>query len=89
MYLDATVVTVGLSSEIMSILSRNIAGRENIVVIRAVLAPERGGHVNLFDPGRNEWGYTVVEEEEGRTHRCLNLWIPSPWKRYPPDSGTE
>jgi len=63
MYPDATVVTVEPSSENMSILSRNIAGRENIVAIKAALAQEQTGPINLFDPGRKEWGYTIVEDE--------------------------
>ena len=63
MYPDATVVTVEPSSSNMSVLSRNIAGRENIVAVRAALSLGRGGSVDLFDPGRKEWGYTVVEDE--------------------------
>ena len=63
MYPDAMVVTVEPSSENMSILGRNIAGRKNIVAINAALVPSRAGLVNLFDPGRKEWGYTIVEDE--------------------------
>ncbi len=63
MYPDATIVTVEPSSENMSILGRNIAGRKNIVAIQAALSNEQGGAVNLFDPGRKEWGYTIVEDE--------------------------
>ena len=61
MYPTATIVTIEPSSENMSILERNIIGRQHIFVINAALVHKCSGPVNLFDPGREECGYTIID----------------------------
>lgn len=60
MYPKATIVTVEPSTENFALLEYNIAPYPNIFAIKAAVAPESEGHMELYDRGTGAWGFTVV-----------------------------
>ncbi len=66
----ARIVTIEPSSENLAILRRNVAGHANIEVLHAALAA-RPGPVVLHDPGREQWGFSIVEAADGVAHAPL------------------
>ncbi|WP_209426854.1 FkbM family methyltransferase [Pararhodobacter sp. SW119] len=70
MYPKATIVTVEPSAENFALLERNIAPYPNIRAIRAAIAPESGGQIELRDRGTGAWGFSVVRTD-ARDSRVL------------------
>ncbi|MXY63076.1 MAG: FkbM family methyltransferase, partial [Synechococcus sp. SB0665_bin_28] len=70
-YPQAVIVTIEPHPENFSLLEKNISGKSNIIAIKAALVAsetkEDGNIVNIYDRGTGPWGFTVEENNEGKT----------------------
>jgi FkbM family methyltransferase len=64
-YPNCRIVCIEPSSENIELLRANIAAFPNVSVIKAALAATES-EVKLRDPGRQQWGFTILAEADAR-----------------------
>jgi FkbM family methyltransferase len=63
MFPMATIVCVEPSSHNLRMITLNTEAFQNIKILHAALHSEDGIKISLMDPGRREWGFSIVDEK--------------------------